>query len=207
AVSATGNVDQRTQTGISDLRQILQTDSDDGAILPREFRNVGDRTYRHNLHKSRDLRIASVFAKERVDEFESNADARQVLVRILTSNLVRVQYGEGRRRAFFFVGQVMIGDDYVETIVARPVKRLVCANAAIDADDEFVTIGDGFFECGLLNSVTFGEAMRDVKACVCAEEFQCAQEHGGAGRAVNVVVTVDQNGLTRFDCAFETRDG
>src|ERR1041385_3281992 len=80
AVSATGNVDQRTQTRVSDLRQILQTNRHDGAILTDEFRDVGNRADCHNLHKGRYLSLASILSKKRMDELESDADAGQVLI-------------------------------------------------------------------------------------------------------------------------------
>src|ERR1044071_9588522 len=80
-------------------------------------------------------------------------------------------------------------------------------DAAVDADDEFVTISDSFFERGLLNAVTFGEAMWDVRAGVCAEEFERAQKHCCSGCAVDVVIAVDQDRLTRFNRALEASDG
>ena len=57
---------------------------------------------------------------------------------------------------------MMIRNDDVQPVVTRPMKRLVRANSAIDADDEFVTFARGFFERCLLNTVAFGETMRDV---------------------------------------------
>ena len=81
------------------------------------------------------------------------------------------------------------------------------ANAAVDADDEFVAVGESAFECGLLNAVAFGETVRDVKAGACAEKFQCAEQDGGAGSAVDVVIAIDQHGLVRFDGVFDARDG
>src|SRR5689334_7574870 len=102
---------------------------------------------------------------------------------------------------------MVIGDDHVEAVILRPVEWLMRADAAVDADDEFVTIGDGFFEGGLLNAVAFGEAMWNVKAGVRAEEFQRAQEHCCSGCAIDVVITVDQDRLARLDRALQASDG
>jgi hypothetical protein len=104
-----------------------------------------------------------------VDELKCDSDAGEVLVGIFATNLIRIKHRIGWRRAFFFIGQVMIGNDYVEALVARPVERLVCANAAVDTDDDFVTIGECLFECRLLNAVAFSEAMWNVETGVCAE--------------------------------------
>ncbi len=127
-----------------------------------------------------------------------------MFVRVFATGLVRIQHRERGRGATVFVREVVIRDDHVEVVIACPVKRFVCANAAIDADDEFVTVGDGVLECGLLNAVTFSEAMRDMKARFCAKQFQRTQQHGGAGGAVNVVISVDQNRLTGINSLLET---
>src|SRR5829696_4460118 len=102
---------------------------------------------------------------------------------------------------------MVIGDDHVETMIARPVEWFVSANATVDTDDEFVAIGEGLLERGLLNAVTFGEAMRDVKASLRAEQLQSAQQHGGSSGAIDVVIAIDQNGLASFDRASQTSDG
>ena len=132
--------------GFATLRQILQTDCDNRAVFADEFRDVGDCSDRHNLHKRGHLRLTTVFPKQRVYELESDADTGEILIRIFATNLVRIEHRESGRRAFFFIGQVMIGDDYVETVVARPVEWFVSANATVDTDDEFVTVGECFLE-------------------------------------------------------------
>ncbi len=50
--------------------------------------------------------------------------------------------------------------------------------------------------------------MWNVKAGVCAEQFERAQEHGGAGRSIDVVVAVDQESAHRVSIArLQTSDG
>src|SRR5918999_356109 len=99
-----------------------------------------------------------------MNEFERDADTGEVLVRILATLLVRIEDGECRRSAFVFVRQVMVGNDYVETFFACPMKWRVRADAAVDAHDQFVTFCERLFECCLLDTVTFGETMRNVKS-------------------------------------------
>src|SRR5688500_20376340 len=111
-----------------------------------------------------------------MNELKRHADAGKVLVRIRATCLVRVEHGESGRRAFLFIREVVIRNDHVETVVASPVKGFVRANATVDADDEFVSFGDGAFECWLLNAVAFGETMRNVKTGAGAEKFQRSEE-------------------------------
>src|SRR6185369_8730633 len=148
-----------------------QSDSHDGAILAGEFRDVGDCSDRDNLHERGHLRLTTILAKQCVHELESYSDAREILVGVFTSKLVRIQHCESRRSAFLLIGQMMIGDDYVEAFITRPVEWFVCANAAVDTDDESVTIGECFLERWLLDAIAFREAMWNVKAGICAEEF------------------------------------
>ena len=54
-------------------------------------------------------------------QFESDAHAGEILVRIITAELIGIKHRESGRRAFVFVGQMMIGDDDVEAVIARPI--------------------------------------------------------------------------------------
>src|ERR1041385_706767 len=147
-----------------------------------------------------------MFPEEGVYEFESDTDAREVLVRIRAAGLVRIEHRERGWRAFFFVGQVMISDDDVEIVFARPVEWFVRADAAVDADDEFISVSDCFLECRLLDAVTFREAVWNVEACIRAEKLERAQQHGGAGCSIDVVIAVDQDRLARLGWALQASD-
>src|SRR5687767_8391703 len=117
------------------MREIFQSESDDRAVFAGEFGDVGDGADGHNLQKCRNLRLAAAFAKQGVDEFERDADTREVFVRIIAAFLVRIEHGKGWWSAFCLVGEMVIGDDYVETVVVGPVKRLVRSYAAVDTHD------------------------------------------------------------------------
>ena len=56
----------------------------------------------------------------------------------------------------------MIGDDDIQTVFARPNKRLMRANPAIDTDDKFEAFARGLFQRVLSNAIAFGEAMRHM---------------------------------------------
>src|SRR5688500_8452940 len=146
AVAATSDVDEGTQTRVSNTRQILQTERHNRTIFSDELRDVCHCSDRHNLHECSNLRFAPILAKESVNQFESDSDSGQMLVRIFATCLVGIKHGERGRRAFFFVRQMVIGDDHVETDFAGPIEWFVSAYAAVDADYEFVSIGESFFE-------------------------------------------------------------
>ena len=88
----------------------------------------------HNLQKCRNLRLAATFAKQGVDEFERDADTREVLSGYSQPFWFRIEHGKGWW-SLLSRGEMVIGDDYVETVVAGPVKRFVRANAAVDTHD------------------------------------------------------------------------
>src|SRR5947209_1331142 len=137
-VAATCDFHQGAQTGILGLRQIFQTERDDCAVLADELRDICDSSNGDNFQKSCDLRLAPALTKERMSEFESDAHARKVFVWIVAALLIRIENAEGWRRALAFIRQVMVRDDNVQLILARPMQRLVRAYAAINADDESV---------------------------------------------------------------------
>ena len=110
-----------------------------------------------------------------MNQLEGNADAGQILVRIFTAVLIRIQYCQRGRRAFILVRQMMISDDDVEAVCARPMKRFVRRDAAVDADNQFVSFSGSFFERILSNAVTFSEAVRNVIARRSSQHSQRAQ--------------------------------
>ena len=71
---------------------------------------------------------------ERLDELQRDADAGEVLVRIGAVVALGVDHGQRRRQRA--VGLVMIGDDEVDAEVARALRGLGAADAAVDRDDQ-----------------------------------------------------------------------
>ena len=122
--------------------QIRQSDRHDRAVLTDQLRNVSDRADGDHLQETGNNRFAVTRAKQRVHELESDTHARQILIRIRTTSLVRVKHGDRRRSPMLIIRKMMVGDDNVEAVFARPVQRLVRGNSAIDADDELVTFSD-----------------------------------------------------------------
>ena len=142
--------------------QIGKSERDDRAILSNQFGHIGDRANRHHLQKARHLDFAAALSKQRVNQLEGDANARQILIGIFTAFLIRIQHCQRGRCAFFLVRQMMVGDDDVEAIRARPMKRLMRGDAAVDTDYQFVSLTRGLFERILSNAITLCEAMRNV---------------------------------------------
>src|SRR2546421_8904728 len=160
--AATCNFNQSSQPVIYGAWQIGKSERDNRPILSNQFCDVCDRANRNHLQKTRYLRFAAALSKQGVDQFEGNADASQILVRIFTAVLIRVQHRQRRGRAFILVRQMMVSDDDIEAFCARPMKRFVRGDAAVDAEDQFVSFAGSFFEGVLANAVTLSEAMRYV---------------------------------------------
>ena len=142
-----------------------------------------------------------------MNQFESDADAGEILIGIITAFLIWIQHRERGRRAFVGVRQMMIGDDDVESVCACPVQGLMRGYSAINADNQFVALAGGFLQSLLTNPVAFSEAMRDVVAGRSAQHAQRAQQHGRPRRPVHIIVAVNQDWLMIVDCLKQTRDG
>ena len=142
-----------------------------------------------------------------VDEFEGDAYAGKVLIGIVTAALIRIQNGIGGWNTFAFIRQMVIGNDHVESIGSRPVERFMRANATVDANGKVVTFGHGSLKGSLLDAVTLSEAMRNMKTSLRAEQVQRSQQHGGSGRAVYVIVAINQYGFAQLNGLQQTRYG
>ena len=96
--------------------QIRKTQRDNRAIFADKFRHVSHGADGDHLEKARHLRFAPALTKQRLNQFESDADAGEILVRIIAAVLIRIQYGQRRRRASVGVGLMM----------SRPFARAQC---------------------------------------------------------------------------------
>ena len=90
------------------------------------------------------------FAKKCVSQLEGDADPGQVLVGVFAAGLVRIYHGESRRVAARGIGNMVIGNYHVKTVVLRPLERLEAADAAIDADGQRKPIGPASSSAGVL---------------------------------------------------------
>src|SRR5258708_114382 len=102
-------------------------------------------------------------------KFERYADPGQVLVGIFTTGLVGIQDTVGRWRPLVRIGEVVIGDYNVKAIIPGPMERFVRSDSAIDTNYKRIPFGTRFFKSRLLDTVAFGEPVRDMKACLSSQ--------------------------------------
>src|SRR5258705_5225038 len=72
AISATSHLDQGTEPGIRSFGQVFQTQRHNCPVFTNQFSHVSNRTNRHNLPKRLDLSFPAAFAKQGMDEFETD---------------------------------------------------------------------------------------------------------------------------------------
>jgi hypothetical protein len=152
------------------------------------------------------VRFPSPSAKQRLNQFERDADTSQILIRIIAATLIWIQDSKRRRHTFTFIWQVVVGDDDVKSIVPGPVEWSVGTDAAVHADGQFVTLDNGFFQSRLLDAVSFSKTMRHMKSCARAQQVEGPQEQRSAGRAVHVVISIDQYWFSVVHSAEQTLD-
>ena len=127
--------------------------------------------------------------QNRVRQFERDARAAEVRVRIVAIFAVRIDDGE-RGRKFGF-GQVMVGHDHVDAEFVGARDGRSRANAVVDADDQPDSARRGLFHRRGLHSVAVVQAMRNVPARFRAGQFQRLFQNDCGGDSVDVVVAVD----------------
>jgi hypothetical protein len=101
---------------------------------------------------------------------------------------------------------MVVRDDEVEAEAARSFSFSEGAHAGVDRDDDADAVGVGRFKDARLHAVAVAQAVRDMKADVSAQHFDCGFEQDYSDSAVNVVVAIEKNGFSRDDGAFEALD-
>src|SRR5258705_1952351 len=140
AISATSYLDQGTEPGIRSFGQVFQTQRHNRPVFTNQFSHVSNGTNRHNLQKRLDLRFPAAFAKQGMDEVESDSHTSEVLIGVITSSLVRIENCECRRGALGFIREMVIGNDYVQDVVTSPIGRFLRSNSAIDAYYKLIAV-------------------------------------------------------------------
>ena len=122
AVEQPGKFQNRAQSGILGLVQILEAVLDDHAVFPDQRHHVCHGRDGHQLQER--LQYArqlvgrpSERREQRLHQLERNARAAQVFVGIRAVAAVGVEHGERGRK--LGLGQMMIGDDDVDAAFAR----------------------------------------------------------------------------------------
>ena len=87
--------------------------------------------------------VAGRALEQRLRELERDSGTAEVFAGILAVWLVGVQHGEGTRCAIHLVGEVVVGDDEVESEARGLFGGCVCADAGVDRDDQPDALGCG----------------------------------------------------------------
>jgi hypothetical protein len=95
---------------------------------------------------------------------------------------------------------VVIGDDQIDAKLARTNRRFRAADAAIDRDHELHTVGVQALDGRGLQAVAVAQPFRNEVHDVGAEQLERAAEDHRGGDPVHVVVAMDRDPLTSFEC-------
>src|SRR5262249_18184741 len=128
----------------------------------------------------------------------SDTCAAERLARVFAIRLVRVENCERVRKLSGF-GKVMVRDDQVEPDVPGGFGCGKCADARINADHEPHTICRSAFDHVIFHTIPIANAMRHVEVGTPAEDLDGALQNDDGGGAVDVVVAIYKDALSRAD--------
>ena len=193
-----GGFEQRAQADlVRTLRQHLQSELGDDAVLADQRHDVGERADRRDLHERRQPRRLPRPRAERLHQLQRDADAGEVLVRIAAVVSLRIHHRA--RIGQLVVRFVMVGDDQVDAELAGAARRFRRADAAVDRDDQLHAFGVEAIDGARLQTVAVGQPFGNEVADVGAEQLERAPQNHGGRDAVDVVVAVDGNALATAD--------
>ncbi len=102
---------------------------------------------------------------------------------------------------------VVIGDDEVDAQLACQLRFTDGGDAAVDRDDHFRPVGRELADGRRVEPVALLVAIRDVRGYDDAELTESADEDGGAGDAVDVIVPIDDDALASRERTTEPHHG
>lgn len=109
--------------------------------------------------------------------------------------LVGIQDSQRGRHRVVCLGQVMVGNDQVQTQPLRSFRFGERSHAGINRDDQTNAFGVCCFQHAGLQPVALMQAVRNMKPRLAAQHFDGGlQQHDRSG-AVHIVVSVEQHGL------------
>ena len=100
----------------------------------------------------------------------------------------------------------MVGDDQVHTGAARGFCGSEGADASIDADNQLHAIGGGALDHLVAHAIAFENAVRNMKVGAPPAKLDGGFQDDDGGRAVDVVVAVDEDFLFALDCRIQPVD-
>ena len=223
-----GELHQGAQARLDGVCKGGEADGGDGAVFSSERDGVGDGGDGDEFEEGRDKHATGAGAEggrvggerrggfeEGLGEFVGDGGSAEVLVGVEAVGLGGVDDGEAVGKGRRVVGEMVVGDDEVEAEDAGFGGFDHCADAGVDRDDEADARGGGFGEDGVLHAVAFADAVWDMVGDgrgLCGvdgvgDALDGGFEQDGGGGAVNVVVSVDQDGFSGLDGGEDAFDG
>ena len=138
------------------------------------------------------------------DQEESHADRSHLAVRAVFVEPVGVDHGISRRQRRF--AEVMIDDDDIEALVSGGFEGAMRGDTAIDGDDDARALRPQFCQCRCVWAIAFALPVGHVDNRVRADRDEEALKQRGRGRAIDVVIAEDRDGLAVADCSDEAFD-
>jgi hypothetical protein len=213
------------ETGLDWVAKFAEAEGGDDAIFPFERDGVGDGGDGNELEEGGDETALEaealgfgVFAcvgcgeQEGVGEFEGDCCAAEGFEGVGAVSLSGVQDGNGFGNASCIVGEMVIGDDQIDSEGFCFGGSGEGADAGVYADDETDAGCGGLAEDTGLHAVAFAEAVGDVVGddggrIFGRGAFDGGFEKNGGGGAVDVVVAVDEDGFSGADCMLDAGYG
>jgi hypothetical protein len=184
-----GDVHQRPQARLPGRGELAEALADEAAVLAQQRDDVGDGGERHEVEVLvGHARVLAVGLQECLRELVRDGGGAEVRTWVLADPGV---HDRGVRQIAVGAGAVVVGDDHVHPGRAGARDLLDRGDRAVDGDQQVgAALGQAVDGRGG-EAVAVRAAAREVPVDVGADRAQRADEHGGGGHAVDVVVAVD----------------
>ena len=208
------DVHQRGEPDMVAPAQRQQPLGDEGAVETRQRHHVGDRAERDEIERAEQIGLGPRHAPEAAraqlavdghDRHEHEADSGEMAEPGEIVEPVGIDHRERGRQ--HFVGEMMIDHDHIEAEPLRFGERLVAGGAAIDRDQERGALPGERAHRIDVGAVAFEHPVRDMDQRIEAGVAQEARQRRRRGRAVDVVVAEDRDGLAAHDRIGDARRG
>ena len=186
------------------MGQALQTKPNQDSILSQQRNHVSDGSNGDQFQKMTDDPFSAGGLEKGLNQFEDHSYRSQILVRVSALLTEGIQNGIGI--GIGAIGNMMIGDDQVESQLTGHIRCLKGPDPVIDSDDQTIPILRSLFQCILLNAVSFFQSPGHVKTDRGTQHFQGPLQDYGGGNAVDIIVPINQYLLSQVPGLKNTTD-
>ena len=196
AVRVPGGFQQRLQAGAHRILQNGKALLHDGAVFTLQRHHVGNGAERGQLAEHLE-QVARGAVLERGAELERHARAAQALAGAFVVGAVGVDDGGGPGQRF--AGQVVVGDDQVETEFGGAIGFGHGGDAVVHRDDELIALGGQAAHGLRVEAVTAAVPAGQLAAHMRALVGKAFVQDGGGGNAVDIIIAKNDDGFLVFD--------